>query len=285
MARAFASLRVSGKEAKARAIEALEIGLKRGGGRVNIYVLADEGEPVLWRYSTGLHCPDSDIRYQDPQPALFSFNSAMGACDTCRGFGRVIGVDWGLVIPDHRKTLRSGAIKTLQTPAWAENQADLMRYAGEAGIPRDTAWSQLTEAQRAWVIDGTPNWKGSWNKQWYGIRRFFEYLESKAYKMHIRVLLSKYRSYTTCPTCHGARLKTEALLWRMGTKADADGVLAVWALLRPELAQKHAKLIVAAAECGDFDEWPDDERGMWLEAAIASLSAALNVPKPAVAKV
>ncbi|MEO7056540.1 MAG: excinuclease ABC subunit A, partial [Caldimonas sp.] len=212
---------------KVRAIEAIETALKRGGGRVNVYAALKEGEAdVLWRFSTGLHCPDSDLRYADPQPALFSFNSAYGACETCRGFGRVIGVDLGLVIPDHRKTLRSGAIKTIQTPAWNEQQIDLMKYAGEAGIPRDTPWSQLTEAQRGWVIDGSPNWTGKWNHQWYGVKRFFGYLESKAYKMHIRVLLSKYRSYTPCPVCGGARLKLEALLWRLGTKADADGVLA-----------------------------------------------------------
>jgi excinuclease ABC subunit A len=216
--------RLQGTE-KVRAIEAIEMALKRGSGRVNVYVLAEEGEPVLWRYSTGLHCPESDLRYTDPQPALFSFNSAMGACETCRGFGRVIGVDWGLVIPDPKKTLRGGAVKTLQTPAWQENQEDLMRYAGEAGIPRDTPWSQLTDAQKDWVIQGSPQWSGKWNKQWYGVARFFEYLESKAYKMHIRVLLSKYRSYTTCPTCAGARLKTESLLWRLGSKADADAAL------------------------------------------------------------
>jgi excinuclease ABC subunit A len=207
---------------KVRVMEAIELALKRGSGRLNVYV-GDEALP--WRYSTGLHCPESDLRYSDPQPALFSFNSAFGACETCRGFGRVIGIDLGLVIPDHRKTLRSGAIKPMQTPAWKECQDDLMRYAGEAGIPRDTAWSQLTDAQRAWVIGGDPQWKGKWNKQWYGVRRFFEYLESKAYKMHIRVLLSKYRSYTPCGVCGGARLKLEALLWRLGTKANADAVL------------------------------------------------------------
>ena len=217
--------RLQGTE-KIRAIEAIETALKRGAGRVIVYALKEEGEPDLWRFSTGLHSPDSDIRYADPQPALFSFNSAYGACETCRGFGRVIGVDYGLVIPDHRKTLRSGAIKTLQTPAWKENQDDLMQYAGEAGIPRDTAWAQLTEAQKHWVVNGSPNWNGKWNKQWYGVKRFFEYLESKAYKMHIRVLLSKYRAYTPCGTCNGARLKTEALLWRLGTKEDADAVLA-----------------------------------------------------------
>ncbi|MGZ5266818.1 MAG: excinuclease ABC subunit UvrA, partial [Caldimonas sp.] len=214
-----------GTTEKARAIEAIEVALRRGSGRVNVYAAAAGGEE-LWRFSTGLHCPDSDLRYAEPQPALFSFNSAYGACETCRGFGRVIGVDFGLVIPDPRKTLRSGAIRTIQTPAWKEIQDDLIKYAGEAGIPRDTAWSQLTEAQRHWVIEGSPNWNGKWNQQWYGIRRFFAYLESKAYKMHIRVLLSKYRSYTPCPACGGARLKLEALLWRIGGKADADAVLA-----------------------------------------------------------
>ena len=212
---------------KVRAVEAIETALRRGAGRVDVHVLdVPEGTaPVRWRYSTGLHCPESDLRYTDPQPALFSFNSAMGACETCRGFGRVIGVDWGLVIPDPKKTLRGGAIKTLQTPAWQENQEDLMRHAGEAGIPRDTPWSQLSEAQKDWVLQGSPQWTGKWNKQWYGVARFFEYLESKSYKMHIRVLLSKYRSYTTCPTCAGARLKTEALLWRLGSADDADAAL------------------------------------------------------------
>ncbi len=214
--------RIHGAE-KVRAIEAIETALRRGSGRVNVHV-ADGGE--VWRFSTGLHCPESDLRYADPQPALFSFNSAYGACETCRGFGRVIGVDYGLVIPDGRKTLRAGAIKPMQTPAWKECQDDLLKYGGEAGIPRDTPWNGLTPAQRDWVVDGDPGWKGDWNKQWYGVKRFFGYLESKAYKMHIRVLLSKYRSYTPCPVCGGARLKTESLLWRLGEKDDADAALA-----------------------------------------------------------
>ncbi|WP_197388809.1 excinuclease ABC subunit UvrA [Ralstonia pseudosolanacearum] len=217
--------RLQGTE-RVRALEAIESSLKRGGGRVNVYVLADEGEPDIWRFSTGLHCPESDLRYADPQPALFSFNSAYGACDACRGFGRVIGVDLGLVIPDARKTLRDGAVKPMQTPAWKECQDDLMRHAARHDIPRDTPWAELTQAQRDWVVNGDPDWKrGGWNKQWYGVRRFFDYLESKAYKMHIRVLLSKYRSYTPCETCGGARLKTEAMQWRLGTKDNADAVL------------------------------------------------------------
>jgi excinuclease ABC subunit A len=242
--------RIQGAD-RQRAMEAIELGLKRGSGRLTVFVgdagaaaerraapspdaptLGGEGGEaaggpalLVWRFSTGLHCPESDIRYVDPQPPLFSFNSAMGACETCRGFGRVIGVDLGLVIPDHRKTLRNGAIKPLQTPAWKDCQEDLLKYAGEAGIPRDTPWKDLSATQHDWVINGTPNWNGNWNKQWYGVKRFFDYLESKAYKMHIRVLLSKYRSYTECPSCHGARLKTEALLWRVGAKALADAAL------------------------------------------------------------
>jgi len=218
-----------GKAERSRAMEAIEVGLKRGSGRLTVYVLpesaAEAAEPELWKFSLGLHCPESNLTYQEPIPSLFSFNSAVGACDACRGFGRVIGVDWGLVIPNEKLTLRTGVIKPIQTPAWKEIQDDLMRHSEAEGIPRDTAWSKLTQAQKDWVIEGSPNWNGKWSQTWYGIRRFFEYLESKAYKMHIRVLLSKYRSYTECPSCGGARLKTESLLWRIGSKQAADAVL------------------------------------------------------------
>ena len=230
---------------KARAIEAIETALKRGG-KLNVYLMgsdpnsasqiqqeaksksdlgSDPISPEMWRFSSGLHCPESDTRYTDPTPSLFSFNSAMGACTTCKGFGRVIGVDYGLVIPNNKLTLRAGAIKVMQTPAWKEAQDDLMRHAEVAGIPRDTPWYKLTPEQQAWVINGSPSWNGKWNQHWFGIKRFFEYLESKAYKMHIRVLLSKYRSYTQCETCGGARLKLESLQWRLGTKEAADAVL------------------------------------------------------------
>ncbi len=230
-----------GHAERARVLEAIEVALKHGSGRINVYVLNEpqapdiqggsatdsivNSAPEIWRFSTGLHCPESNLRYTDPIASMFSFNSAVGACDACRGFGRVIGVDYGLVIPNDKLTLRAGAIKPMQTPAWQEAQDDLMRHAEAAGIPRDTPWYKLTPEQQHWVIDGSPNWNGKWNQHWFGIRRFFEYLETKSYKMHIRVLLSKYRSYTPCPTCGGARLKTESLLWRMGSKADADKVL------------------------------------------------------------
>ena len=223
-----------------RVMEAIETAIKRGQGRMNVYVLPDGEQPQeadsakggqtgsneeLWRFSTGLHCPQSDMTYLEPTPSLFSFNSALGACEKCRGFGRVIGVDYGLVIPNEKLTLRQGAIKPIQTPAWKESQDDLMRHAETAGIPRDTPWMHLSAAHKQWVIEGSPEWSGKWNKQWYGVKRFFEYLETKSYKMHIRVMLSKYRSYTLCETCAGSRLKTESLLWRVGSGEAAKEAL------------------------------------------------------------
>ncbi len=218
----------------ARAGDAIEAALKVGQGRLDVYpqgrrprpaaanaraarpippmeALRSQGAP--WRFSTALHCPDCDISYREPNPSTFSFNSALGACDTCRGFGRSIGVDYGLVIPNTSLTLRQGAIKPWQTESYKECQADLLKFARKRSIPLDTPWRDMTQAERNWVIDG----EGEWTKNvWYGVRRFFAWLETKAYKMHIRVLLSRYRSYTECGACHGARLKPEALLWRVG---------------------------------------------------------------------
>ncbi|HEX9404198.1 MAG TPA: hypothetical protein VF917_07195, partial [Steroidobacteraceae bacterium] len=192
----------------ARAGDAIEAALKVGQGRLDVYPGA-----APWRFSTGLHCPDCDINYKDPSPSTFSFNSPIGACETCRGFGRSIGVDYGLVIPDAALSLRQGAIKPWQTESYKECQADLLKFARKRDIPVDTPWRDLTGAQRAWVIEG----EGEWTKNvWYGVRRFFAWLETKAYKMHIRVLLSRYRSYTECGACSGARLKPDALLWRVG---------------------------------------------------------------------
>ncbi len=197
-----------------RAGDAIEAALKVGRGRLDVYAQTDLGciSPP-WRFSTDLHCPDCDISYKDPSPSTFSFNSPIGACETCRGFGRIIGVDYELVIPDGSLSLREGAIKPWQTESNKECQADLLKFARKRSIPIDTPWRDLTELQRKWVLDG----EGEWTKNvWYGVRRFFAWLETKAYKMHIRVLLSRYRSYTECPTCHGARLKSDALLWRVG---------------------------------------------------------------------
>ena len=177
-----------------------------------------KGADPGWRYSADLHCADCDLHYAEPTPAAFSFNSPLGACDTCRGFGRVIGVDFGLVVPDESKTLREGAVKPWQTKSFRDCQRDLEKYARKRGLPLDTPWRDLSPEQRAWVLEGEPEWvtwRKSWPGVWYGVRRFFIWLESKAYKMHIRVLLSKYRAYTPCTACDGTRLKPDATLWRL----------------------------------------------------------------------
>jgi len=207
---------------RSRLIEALEAALRAGHGRVSVHALdADGTEQRVLRYSSDLHCAECDLHYQDATQGLFSFNSPLGACETCRGFGRVIGIDYGLVIPDTSKSLAGGAVRPWQTPSYKECQDDLIRFAKKRGIPVDVPWRELSNSYRQWVIDG----EGPWNKKvWYGAKRFFDWLETRAYKMHIRVLLSKYRSYTLCESCHGARLKPDALLWRLGS-SSIDAVM------------------------------------------------------------
>jgi excinuclease ABC subunit A len=247
---------------KSRVMDAIEAALRFGQGKLTVHVIGDgpqlpEGiaglevdtsadlpgsitpasrqtigqpteAPPRLSFSTSLHCPDCDLTYSDPTPAQFSFNSPLGACETCRGFGRVIGVDYGLVIPDEGKTLREGAIRPWQTPSFKECQDDLAKYAKKRGVPMDVPWRELKPAQRRWVLegdDGWVSWKKSWPGLWYGVGRFFKWLESKAYKMHIRVLLSKYRAYTECTACGGTRLKPDAMLWKIDGKAIHDLML------------------------------------------------------------
>ncbi|TAK06454.1 MAG: excinuclease ABC subunit A [Candidatus Manganitrophaceae bacterium] len=206
-----------------RLVEALEISLHQGRGRVSIYPLDENGRAgAPWRFSSDFHCPDCDIAYRDPIPSLFSFNSPIGACESCRGFGRTMGIDDGLVIPDEGKSLAQGAVRPWQTESYRECQDDLIRFARRRGIPTDTPWRQLREEEKRWVLEGEGAWE---EKKWYGVHRFFRWLETKSYKMHIRVLLSKYRAYLPCEACLGARLKPDALLWRVGAKEDADRAL------------------------------------------------------------
>ena len=240
-----------GKTEKSRVMDAIESALRFGQGRLTAYVQGIAGLEVpisrglagritppghetmgkateALRFSTSLHCAACDITYADPTPAQFSFNSPLGACETCRGFGRVIGVDYGLVIPDEGKTLREGAIRPWQTPSFKECQDDLAKYVKKRGVPMDTPWRELKAEHRQWVLEGDTDWvswKKSWPGKWYGVGRFFKWLESKAYKMHIRVLLSKYRAYTECAACGGARLKPDAMLWKIEGRTIRDLML------------------------------------------------------------
>ncbi len=161
---------------KARAVEAIEASLKRGGGRVSVQVVTDAGDGPVWRFSTGLHSPESDMRYADPQPALFSFNSAYGAL---RDLPRLRPRDRRGPGPgDSRRAARrcaTGRSSRCRRPPGRRSQDDLMRYAARAGIPRDTPWNAAhARPSSDWVIHGSPDWNGQWNKQWYGVMRFFE---------------------------------------------------------------------------------------------------------------
>ena len=220
------------EERRDRLVEALEAAFEHGRGRVAVHLLDANREPEsTWRFSTTLHCADCDIDYRAPSPNRFSFNSPAGACDNCRGFGRVMGIDPGLVVPDTGKSLAQGAVRPWQSDSYQECQRDLLRFAAKRGIPVDIPWRELTDAQRRWVMEG----EGDWSEGvWYGVRRFFDWLETKSYRMHIRVLLSRYRSYDTCPDCHGARLKPEALLWRLGNFEQAAAVLPPAERFRPQ---------------------------------------------------
>ena len=220
-----------GRANRARIADALEAAFRRGRGSLEVHRLDEAGNASGARaWSSDLRCPACAERYEEPVPNLFSFNSPVGACDSCRGFGRIMGIDYGLVIPDAGLSLADGAVKVWQTRSYAECQRDLVRYANERGVPVDRPWRALSQRHRRWVIEGEGDWDDG---VWYGVRRFFDWLETRSYRMHVRVLLSRYRAYTPCPECRGARLKPAALDWRIGDSADAARALGAAPRFRP----------------------------------------------------
>ncbi len=199
-------------ENHSRLNEAIEAALRFGSGKIQV-VHEGSGHP----FSTGWHCPHCDIAIRAPSPGLFSFNNPLGACPECRGFGRTIGIDWSRVLPDRSLSIASGVVKPFQSGHSKECQRDLMRAAARNEIDVNCPFEQLPQSDQNWVLQGDGgNPEEAWEQgQWYGVKGFFDWLESKTYKMHIRVLLSRYRSYQPCPTCGGARLQPEALNFRL----------------------------------------------------------------------
>jgi excinuclease ABC subunit A len=208
---------------RARFVEACEQAYHFGKGRLTIYSLTANSKPETpnpERFSKGFHCATCDLDYREPSPALFSFNNPVGACPACKGFGRVISIDYDLAIPDRSKTLAEGCVKPWQVGHGLESQRDLMTFCKKRRVETDVPFGQLSKQTQDWVLDGDDGYDSndpdhSWPKKWYGVRGYFRWLESKAYKMHVRVLLSRYRAYTMCPTCEGKRLKPEALLYQL----------------------------------------------------------------------
>jgi excinuclease ABC subunit A len=215
---------------RVRFIEACEQAYHFGKGRLALRPLDGSQLPTLnpQLFSNRLHCAACDIEYREPSPALFSFNHPVGACPACRGFGRIITIDYNLALPDRSRTLAEGVVKPWQTGMSAECHDDLMKFCKIRKAPTSVPFDQLPKKWQDWVINGDPDYgidsKHEWPRAWYGIKGYFRWLESRSYKMHVRVLLSRYRSYTPCPECHGQRFQPESLLYRVSRPAGAGSV-------------------------------------------------------------
>jgi len=197
---------------KKRIVDSLEQAFRFGRGRA---VLRFPDRDYAGRaYVDRLECATCEIVYRAPTANLFSFNSPLGACETCRGFGRSIELDLDLVIPDPGKSIADGAVKPWSTKATEYERSELLTFCRKHGIPIEVPFAQLTEAQRARIIDG--------EGKYHGLRRWFRWLEGRTYKMHVRVFLSRYRSYRLCTTCSGSRLKPESLLYKIAGRSIAD---------------------------------------------------------------
>jgi excinuclease ABC subunit A len=191
-----------------RLVEALEQAMRRGSGRATVW--SKSGAEL--GFSEGLHCPSCDRSFRRATPGLFSFNSPIGACETCRGFGRTIEIDLERVIPDYDLSPNEGAIRAWQGKAATWERRELAKKAKKARMPLDKPLREWTPAQLDWLIEGD---EVGYPKGWWGIRSWFKWMESRAYKMHVRVFLSRYRKYETCADCNGTRLKPEALAWHV----------------------------------------------------------------------
>jgi len=168
------------------------------------------------RFSGAYECTNCHRPGREPEPRLFSFNNPFGACPRCQGFGNTVDYDLGLVIPDQGLTLAGGAIDPWNRPKYRPWFTDLKKRAAELGVPMDVPWREMTEAARETVLRGRPATEGK--EGFAGVMGFFAQLERKKYKLHVRVMLSKYRGYAECPDCRGQRLRAEARAVRIGNK-------------------------------------------------------------------
>lgn len=220
-----------GGQGTARLRESLEVAFAKGSGKALVFVdsganghAAELGVPFeldqrTWRqatFSAQLHCASCGRDFPEPEPRLFSFNSPLGACPACEGFGNVIDIDMELVVPDPAKSIREGAVAPWNTPAYAHELEELLALADDYELPVDRPYAELTDEQKTLVFEGVPE------RKFGGLKGFFAWLERRKYKMHLRVFLSRWRSYRPCPACHGTRLRDEALAVRIGGRNIAE---------------------------------------------------------------
>jgi excinuclease ABC subunit A len=194
-------LKVDG-DLRTRLTDSIETAYTEGGGAGFAMQLTD-GDPVVHRFSERFECRACAIQYEVPQPRLFSFNNPFGACGVCHGFGNIIELDMDLVVPDPSKSIQQNAIEPWSKPHYRAQLTELKRAARGGGVRLEVPWAQLSEEERRFVIEGN-------GADYEGIKGFFRWLERKKYKVHVRVFLSRYRGYLTCPECGGARLRREA---------------------------------------------------------------------------
>ncbi|PYL42555.1 MAG: excinuclease ABC subunit A [Verrucomicrobia bacterium] len=224
-----------GEENRARIAEAIETALRFGKGKINVIAIlenaqhsTDQESPITnheFPFSIGWHCAYCDLDIRPPTPGLLSFNNPLGACPKCRGFGRTVSIDLNKAIPDRRLSIKQGVVRVFRGAEFGESQKDLLRACAREEVDSNVPFEELPEADQHFVIEGEKR-SGNYTEEdyehdrWYGVRGFFRWLESKTYKMHVRVLLSRYRAYITCPSCKGGRYQPEALNYKISTKSE-----------------------------------------------------------------
>ena len=217
-------------DGRPRIVDAVEIGYGEAGEAIFETVPRDEQPSERLRFSQRFECKKCGLRYEEPEPHLFSFNNPYGACPRCQGFGNTIDFDLDLVIPDKSKTLNEGAIEPWTKPKYRPLFTELKRFARQVDLPMDVPWSDLDPEQQRLVIEG--------DGRFGGVRGFFNHLERKKYKLHVRVFLSRYRGYSICATCGGARLRPEALR----VKIDGKNICEVCSMTVEEAARFFASV-------------------------------------------
>ncbi len=199
------------ESARNRLREALELAFQAGGWRLGVKA----GAKDEW-FSKDLQCSSCRRIFKKPTENTFSFNSPVGACASCQGFGRVIETDWNLVIPDEHKSVQEGAIEPWTKSSTRWEQGQLLDFCKRKKISARIPWKELTATQRKWILNG---YEGD---EYVSVSEFFKYLEKKTYKMHVRIFLNRYRGYEVCPACNGVRIKPEGLNVFIGDKNFAD---------------------------------------------------------------
>jgi excinuclease ABC subunit A len=205
-------------ESRARLVDSIEICYREGQGEAILEFLPDAaGQPAeRLVFNERFECKNDGTLYQEPEPRLFSFNNPFGACPRCQGFGNTIDFDLNLVVPDPGKSLDDGAIEPWTKPRYRALLNDAKKWARSRGIPTNIAWKHLTADQRRLILEGDPE------KDYEGVKGFFTWLERKKYKLHVRVFLSRYRGYATCPECNAERLRPEARAVRIAGRSISD---------------------------------------------------------------